>query len=72
MYDAEEAITKFKELCQPDVGCYDSEKVCWFYLVTYYLYKIGYEIKEFSRVLARPPVQPNDFVYVEIRNRIIA
>lgn len=72
MYDVEEAITKFKELCQPDVDCYDSEKECWFYLVTYYLYKMGYEIKEFPRVLARPPVQPNDFAYGEIRNRIIA
>lgn len=72
VYDAEEAITKFKELCQPEVDCYDNEKKCWFYLVTYYLYKMGYEIKEFPRVLARPPVQPNDFTYGEIRNRIIA
>ncbi|ATD55525.1 hypothetical protein [Clostridium chauvoei] len=72
MYDVEEAITKFKELCQPDVDCYDSEKKCWFYLVTYYLYKMGYEIKEFPKVLARPSVQPNDFAYGEIRNRIIA
>ena len=32
---------------------------------------MGYEIKEFPRVLARPPVDPSDFTYGEIRNRII-
>lgn len=72
MYDAEEAITKFRELCQLEVDFFSSEKKCWFYLITYYLYKIGYEIKEFPRVLARPPVDPSDFTYGEIRNRIIA
>jgi len=72
VYDAEEAITKFRELCQPEVSFSSSEKKCWFYLITYYLYKMGYEIKEFPRVLARPPVDPSDFTYGEIRNRIIA
>ncbi|HAT4317686.1 hypothetical protein JJB67_12255 [Clostridium perfringens] len=72
VYDSEEAITKFRELCQPEENFSSSEKKCWFYLITYYLYKMGYEIKEFPRVLARPPVNPNDFTYGEIRNRIIA
>lgn len=72
VYDAEEAITKFRELCQPDVNFSSSENKFWFYLVTYYLYKMGYEIKEFLRMLARPPIDPNDFTYGEIRNRIIA
>ena len=73
VYDTEEAITKFKELCQPEVNFLgNNEKKCWFYLITYYLYKMGYEIKEFPRVLARPPVDPSDFTYGEIRNRIIA
>ena len=31
VYDAEEAITKFRELCQPEVT-FDKEKKCWFYL----------------------------------------
>ena len=44
IYDAEEAITKYRELCQPDVN-FDNEKKCWFYLISYYLYKIGFEIK---------------------------
>lgn len=72
VYDIEEAIIKFKELCQPEVNFADKEQKCWFYLVTYYLFKMGYEIKEFPRVLARPPVDPSDFTYGEIRNRIIA
>ena len=72
VYDEEEAIIKFRELCQPEVSFSYKEKKCWFYLVTYYLYKLGYEIKEFPRVLARPPVDPSDFAYGEIRNRILA
>lgn len=38
IYDEEEAITKFKELCQPEKSFSDSESKCWFYLITYYLY----------------------------------
>ena len=71
IYDVEEAITKFKELCQPEVS-FDNEKKCWFYLVTYYLHKMGYEIKEFPRLLARPPMDPAEFTYNQIKNRIIA
>lgn len=71
VYDIEEAIIKFRELCQPEVGDFDNEKKCWFYLITYYLLKMGYEIKEFPRILERPPEEPSDFTYREIRNRII-
>lgn len=71
VYDAEEAITKFKELCQPDVN-FSNENKCWFYLITYYLHTLGYEIKEFPRILARPPIDPTEFTYKDIRNRIIA
>lgn len=71
VYDAEEAITKLRELFQPEVS-FCNQKKCWFYLLTYYLYKIGYIIKEFPRLLARPPVDPSDFTYGEIRNRIIS
>lgn len=72
VFDAEEAITKFRELCEPNEDFSSNENKCWFYLVTYYLYKMGYEIKEFPRLLARPPVDPNEFTYGDIRNRIIA
>lgn len=70
VYDAEEAINKFRELCQPENDTFSSENKCWFYLITYYLYKSGYEIKEFPRILARPPVEPSEFTYGEIRGRI--
>ena len=72
IFDTEEAITKFKELCQPEVSFSDNEKKCWFYLVSYYLFKMGYEIKEFPRIFARPPIEPSDFAYGDIRNKIIA
>jgi hypothetical protein len=71
VFDAEEAITKFKELCQPEVSFTNGENKCWFYLITYYLYRMGYEIKEFPRLLSRPPVDPSDFTYGDIRNKII-
>ena len=51
---------------------FSPENKCWFYLITYYLNTLGYEIKEFPRILARPPAEPADFTYGEIRNRIIA
>lgn len=72
VHDIDDAIIKFRELCQPEVNFSSDEKKNYFYLITYYLYKMGYEIKEFPRVLARPPVNPSDFTYTEIRNRIIA
>lgn len=71
VFDEKEAITKFKELCQPE-NIFDDEKRLWFYLVTFYLHKMGFIIKEFPRILARPPKDPTYFVYNEIRNKIIA
>lgn len=70
--DTEDAIIKFKELCQPDVSFETDEENCRFYLLIYYLYKLGYEIKEFPRLFARPPEKPLDFVYTAIRNRLIS
>lgn len=71
VFDAEEAITKFKELCDPWLKSFDSENKCLFYLITYYLYKVGYEIKEFPSLLAQPPIEPSVFTYGKIRDRII-
>lgn len=65
-------IAKFRSLCQPDVTFSDKENKCWFYLISYYLHTAGYVIKEFPKFLARPPSEPSDFTYGEIRNRIIA
>ena len=38
VYDVEEAILKFRELCQPEVSFANSVQKCWFYLITYYLH----------------------------------
>lgn len=71
VFDEEEAIIKFQELCQPDVNFMGENRI-WFYLITFYLHKIGYIVREFPRVLARPLVNPGEFTYDEIRNKIIA
>lgn len=70
IYDEEEAIEKFRKLCEPNL-VFDKENTCWFYLVTYYLYKKGYEIVEFPKILARPLKEPGEFATSEIRKRII-
>lgn len=71
VYDIEETIAKFRGLCQPEVN-FGKENKVWFYLVTYYLFKMGYEIKEFPHLLPRPPIDPSDFTYGQIRDKIIA
>lgn len=72
VYDSDDAITRFKELCMPRNDNHFSKKeVCWFYLITFYLHSNGYEIKEFPRILAWPPVDPSKFTYGEIRNKLI-
>lgn len=71
VYDSEEAISYFKELCMPRSNDFSNQEKCWFYLITFYLYSNGYEIKEFPRILARPPVEPTEFTYEEIRNKLI-
>ncbi|NOH15271.1 hypothetical protein [Clostridium cochlearium] len=70
VHDEEDAIIELKKLCQPELDFGVDKNKILFYLITYYLHKSGYEIEEFPRVLARPPVNPNDFTYGEIRKRI--
>ena len=36
VYDVEEAITKFRELCQPEMIFTISDK-CWFYLISHFI-----------------------------------
>ncbi|WP_206214651.1 hypothetical protein [Adlercreutzia sp. ZJ242] len=72
VHDEEEAIDKFRDLCQPGNDCPNAEDTCWFYLIAYYLDACGYIIDEFPNVLRRPPCDPSDFIYTEIRDRIIA
>lgn len=69
VFDEEEAIDKFRELCQPEFY-FDEKSTVLFYLVTFYLHSLGYVIKEFPRALARPPKEPQTFTYDEIRTRL--
>lgn len=71
IYDIEDAIEKFKSLCQPEKENHSSEDKCWFYLISFYLYKNSYFIEEFPRVLERPPQDTFEFVNKEIRNKLI-
>ena len=72
VFDVEESISKFRDLCQPRNDAYSENERCWFYLITYHLYKNGYVIKEFPLLLARPPEDPMYFAYTQIRDKIIA
>lgn len=66
--DAEEAISKFRNLCRPENEPHNNDSQCCFFVVSFYLYKQGYYIEQFPNVLRRPPDEPSDFVYNEIRN----
>ena len=70
VYDEEEAINKFREICMPENQDFDNESTCWFYVIAYYLHKKGYRIKEFPSLLMRPPATPYDFSYKIIREWI--
>ena len=67
--DVEEAIEKFKSLCQPEIQTFSKEQTCWFYLLTFFFHHNGYYIEEFPQVLRRPPNEPTVFTYTEIRKR---
>lgn len=70
--DINDAIEKFKYLCQPENEIHSTEDKCWFYLILFYLKKGGYVIKEFPRLVEHPPKETYDFVNKEVRNRLIA
>ena len=72
VFDEEEAVEKFRFLCRPENEPVRDEAKCWFYMVAYYLHRLGYMIEEFPRVLERPPADPVDFVYGEIRQKAFA
>ena len=69
IFDLEEAIKKFKDLCEPSLNINDYKYKKWFYLLAFYLYRNGYFIEEFPHVLERPPLEPTNFTYNNIRDR---
>jgi len=72
VYDIEEVIDKFKYLCQPDTDISSDENKRLFYYVCFYLYKNGYTIKEFPKILSRPPSEPSEFTYKEMRRKLVS
>ena len=72
IFDEEEAIEKFKGLCEPNLDISSDKNKRLFYYLCFYLYKNGYVIKEFPRLLSRPPEDPYDFTSDEIKNRILS
>ena len=70
--DIDDAIEKFKHLCQPENESHSNEDKCWFYLVLFYLKKCGYVIKEFPKLIDHPPKDTYDFVNRDVRNKLIA
>lgn len=70
--NTDDAIEKFRNLCQPENEYHNNEDMCWFYLVLFYLNKCGYIIEEFPRIIEHPPKDSFDFVNKEIRNKLIA
>jgi len=71
VFDIEEAIENFKKSCQPEHDGAGKEYDAWFYLTLFYLYKAGYAIEEFPRVVEHPPKERNEFTYTDVRNRLI-
>lgn len=70
--DTEDIIEKFKELCLPENENHTPLQSCWFYIILFYLKQKEYIIKEFPRLIQKPPLDSFDFVNKEVRNRLIA
>lgn len=69
IFDPEEGISKFKEMCEPNISL--NELNSWFHLLSFYLYKNGYMIREFPKLLDRPPLDPTVFTSQQIREYLI-
>lgn len=71
IYDIDDAIYKFKSLCQPENEIHNDKDKCLFYLILFYLNKCGYTIKEFPEVIKRPPIDSYEFVNKAIRGKVL-
>lgn len=63
-----DVIDRFKSLCLPENEGQSDEHECWFFLTLFYLYKNGYIIEEFPRLIDHPPSRSMDFSNREIRS----
>lgn len=72
VFDEEDATKRFKELCDPNEDMSSNNtNIELFYFICFYLKSSGFVLKEFPRLLERPPLEPFKFTYNEIRNRAI-
>lgn len=72
IFDEEDAINRFKKLCEPNEDMISNkDNINLFYLLAFYLKDRGYKIQEFPRILERPPLEPYQFTYDDIRNMAI-
>lgn len=72
VFDEEDAIKRFKELCEPDEDMTsNNDNIDLFYYICFFLKDSGYCIEEFPRLLERPPLEPFKFTYNEIRDKAI-
>ncbi len=72
IFDEEDAIKRFKELCEPNEDMSSNrDNIELFYYICFFLKNSGYSLQEFPRLLERPPLEPFKFTYNEIRDRAI-
>ena len=70
-FDDEDVIRILKDLCEPSLDITTIKNTRLFYFVLFYLHDNGYKIKEFPRIIDRPPEDPYKFTCNDIRNLAI-
>lgn len=71
VYDDEDVIRTLKDLCEPNLDITTIKNTRLFYFSLFYLHDKGYKIKEFPRIIDRPPEEPYKFTCIDIRNLAI-
>ena len=70
-FDEEDVIKILKDLCEPNLDIHKIKNTRLFYFSLFYLHNNGYRIKEFPRIIDRPPEDPYKFTCIDIRNLAI-
>ena len=71
VYDDEDVIRTLKDLCEPNLDITTIKNTRLFYFSLFYLHDNSYRIKEFPRIIDRPPDDPYKFTCIDIRNLAI-
>lgn len=71
VYDDEDVIRTLKALCEPNLDITTIKNTRLFYFSLFYLHDNSYRIKEFPRIIDRPPDDPYKFTCIDIRNLAI-